>query len=248
MGAPTLRKILVAALAAVMVVAGATAALAQSGSGASLKVTLKPNKHGTKKKPKGAKIRLVFNNGNHNLTATKITIQLAKQLKLNTKGFKFCATNTITNTAGADCPKKSKVGSGTSDAIAGVNTTAPAPLTFRVTAFLVNHKTVAFYLQQRGGNITTVALGKISKARGKFGSKLTVTIPNIAKEFPPGTFNGLVKLDTTLGGKSGKRNLVGITGCPKSKKLPFTTTVNFQPNPSPPPTPTVTAKANAKCR
>ncbi|HEY7077181.1 MAG TPA: hypothetical protein VH418_17510 [Solirubrobacteraceae bacterium] len=243
-----MRKLLVAALAAAMVVGGATAALAASGSGASLKVTLKPNKHGTKKKPKGAKVRLVFNNNNHNLTATKITIQLAKQVAINTKGFKFCSVNKITNSAGSACPKQSKVGTGSSDAIAGVNTTSPTPLTFSVTAYLVNKKSVAFFLQQQGGSITTVALGKFSKAHGKFGTKLTVTIPTIAKEFPTGTFNGLVKLDTTLGGKSGKRNLVGITGCPKSKKLPFSTTVNFQNNPAPPPTPSVSAKANAKCR
>jgi hypothetical protein len=243
-----LRKLLVAALAALMLVAGATAALAQSGSGASLKVTLKPNKHGTKKKPKGAKLRLIFNNGNHNLTATKITIQMAKQVVVNTKGFKFCKQATIESTAGKGCPKKSKVGTGSSAAIAGVNTTSPAPLTFNVTAFLLNKKSVAFYLQQNGGSIVTTAVGRFAKARGKFGSKLVVTIPAIAKEFPVGTFNGLVKLDTTLGGKSGKRNLVGITGCPKSKKLPFSTTVNFQNNPSPPPTASVTATTKAKCR
>jgi hypothetical protein len=242
-----LRKILVAALAALMVVAGATAALAQSGSGASLKVTLKPNKHGTKKKPKGTKVHLIFQNGNHKLTATKITIVMAKQLVVNTKGFKFCSQSKIDATAGKGCPKSSKVGTGSSDAIAGVNTpSGGAPLTFKVTAFLLNKKSVAFYLQQKGGAIVTTAVGRFSKSRGK--PKLTVTIPPIAKEFPTGTFNGLVKLDTTLGAKAGKHNLVGLTGCPKNKKLPFTTTVNFQPNPNPPPTPSVKATANAKCR
>ena len=243
-----MRKILVAALAAAMVVGGTTAALAATGSGATLKVNLKPNKHGTKKKPKGSKVHLVFTNENHSLTATKITIQMAKQVTVNTKGFKFCSVNTITNSAGSGCPKTSKVGAGSSDAIAGVNTPSPTPLTFSVTAFLVNKKSVAFFLQQQGGSIVTVALGKFSKAHGRFGSKLTVTISEIAKEFPTGTFNGLVKLDTTLGGKSGKHNLVGITGCPKSKKLPFSTTVNFQNNPNPPAQPTVSATANAACR
>jgi hypothetical protein len=242
-----LRKILVAALAAALVVGGATAALAQTG-GASMSVTVSPNKAGTKKKPRGTKIHLVFANGNHSLTATRITILLAKNVKFQTKGFKFCSATKITSSAGRGCPAKSKIGAGTSDAIAGVNNPPGVPLTFKVTAFLTGKKSLGFYLQQQGGGITTLAPGKLSGASGKYGSKLTVTIPTIAKEFPPGVFNGLVKLETTLAGKSGRYSLIGLTGCPASKKLPFSTTVNFQPNPNPPPTPTVSATATAKCR
>jgi hypothetical protein len=243
-----LRKLIVAALAALLVVGGATAALAQTG-GAAMNVTVGPNKAGTKKKPKGTKIRLVLANGNHSLTATQITVLLAKNLKFQTKGFKFCSASTITNSAGTGCPAKSKIGRGSSDAIAGVNTpSGGTPLTFKVTAFLTGKKSLGFYLQQQGGTITALAPGKLSGASGKYGTKLTVTIPTIAKEFPAGVFNGLVKLDTTLGARAGKRNLIGLTGCPKSKKLPFSTTINFQPNPNPPPTPSLTATATAKCR
>lgn len=243
-----MRKYLVAAVAALTVVGGTTAALAQTGSGASMKVSLSPSKAGTKKKPKGAKLHLFFSNDNHDLTATQIKILLAKNVKVNTKGFKFCSVAKIQADAGKTCPAKSKVGSGTSHAIAGVNTTSPTPLTFDVTAFLISRSKVGFFLQQRGGSITTVAVGTFGHAGGKYGSKLVVAIPQIAKEFPTGTFNGLVDLDTTLGKKAGKHNLVGLTGCPKSKKLPFSTTVVFEPNPGPPATPSVSATATAKCK
>jgi hypothetical protein len=243
-----LRKILVAALAALTVVGGTTAALAQSGSGASMTVSVKPNKAGTKKKPKGTKLHLFFSNDNHALTATQIRILLAKNVKVNPKGFKFCSESKIQDSAGKGCPAKSKVGSGTSHAMAGVNTPTPASLTFDVTAFLISRTKVGFFLQQEGGTITTVAVGTFGKASGKYGSKLTVAIPQVAKEFPTGTFNGLVDLDTTLGKKIGKHNLIGLTGCPKNKKLPFSTTVTFEPNPGPPSTPSVTATASAKCK
>jgi hypothetical protein len=211
-------------------------------------VSVSPSKAGTKKKPKGTKIHLFFSNDNHALTATQITILLPKNLVFNPKGFKFCSATTIQNSAGSSCPGKSKVGSGVSHAIAGVNTGAGTPLTFDVTAFLTSKKGIGFFLQQQGGGIKTIALSKLSKAHGKYGNKLTVTIPDIAKEFPPGTFNGLVDLTTSLGAKAGKKNLIGLNGCPRTRKLPFSTTVNFEPNPAPPPSSSVTATATAKCR
>jgi hypothetical protein len=246
-----LRKYLVAGLAALTAIGGATAALAQTSTGGSLTVKLSPTKAGTKKRPTGTKIHLVFNNNDHALTATQITILLPKQLTMATKGFKFCSQAKIEGSAGKSCPAKSKVGKGTSDAIAGVNNPATAAkLTFDVQAFLMSKKKVGFYLTQQGipSGIKVTAVGTLGKASGKFGQKLVVAIPQIAKEFPAGSFNGLVKLDTTLGAKSGKRNLLGITACPKNKKLPFSTTVKFEPNPSPPPTPSVTASATAKCK
>jgi hypothetical protein len=228
-----LRKYLIAAVAATTALAVATAAPAQAPTGATLDVTIAPAKAGTKKKPKAASIKLKIVNANPKRTASKLEIWIAKTVKVNTKGVKTCNAVKLEADGKDACPAKSNIGSGIANARAGVNTpSGGTPLVFNVTAFLTGKKSMVFYLEQKGGAIKVGAPATLSKASGKFGSKLTVDIPQLAREFPPGVFNGLQDLETTLKSKKGQPRLVTTVGC-KNKKHPFKATVTFQPNPDP---------------
>ena len=107
-----MRKIVVAAVAALTVAGGATAAIAQTATSPTLTVKIKPVKAGTKKKPKNSSIHLVVNNPDHTRTLSTLTITMPKTLKVSGKGFKTCSEAKLNASGTAGCPKGSKVGSG----------------------------------------------------------------------------------------------------------------------------------------
>ena len=243
-----MRKFLIVAIAAITVVAFATVALAQT-TGATMTVSLKPKKAGTKRKPKDTALTLEIVNSDFSQTASRIEVWLPKSLKFATQGKKKCSIATLGSGGPSACPKGSKIGGGTADARAGVNTnpTNPLKLPFKVTAFLTGKKSIAFYIKQVNGDIAGVAPAKIRKASGKYGSKLDISIPEQpAQQYPPGNYNGLERLKTTLGSvKKGKSVLKSI-GC-KNKKAPFKARIHFVPNPNPPKAATVDTTATAQC-
>jgi hypothetical protein len=210
-------------------------------------VTVAPKKAGTKQKPKNSVIDLTIVNSDFTQTASRIEIWLAKALVIDTKVAKKCSVATLASGGPAACPKASRVGKGTADARAGVNVSPnPTVLPFDVTAVVTGKKSLAFYLKQRGGNIVAVAPAKIVKASGKYGTKLDVTIPEEpAQQYPKGLYNGLEKLQTTLGSKKGK-SIIKTTGC-KGKKHPFKAAIHFAANPGPPKVAKVETTATAKC-
>ena len=264
-----MRKYLIAAIAAFAAVALATGAVAQEGPGASLDVKVTPKKAGTKSNPKNSTIELEVVNDDFSQTASTIEIWLPKKLKLNTKGIKKCNLDALSLSATA-CSSASRVGSGEAVARAGVSRNgvyAPSPgqLPFKVTAYVANSKSsqpalrgadLAFYLQQMtapGGSvvesgITAVAPAFIGRASGKYGSKLTIEIPEEpAQQYPAGQYNGLERLEAKLTKKKGKRKLFSTTGC-KKRKHPFQVAVTFVPNPAPPKQQKITVRDNAPCR
>jgi hypothetical protein len=241
-----LRKSLVAVLAAATVLGGTSAAVAQ-GPGGTLKATVKPGKAGTKKKPKAIALRLQVTNQNTALTADTLQFFLPKNAVISPKGLKACKVAAFTAGTGNQCSAASKSGGGTANAIAGVNTSSPSPLVFGVTAYLLTNNSIGFYLQQQGGNLAVPVVGKLSHAGGEYGKKLTIAIPQLAREFPRGVFNGLVSLDTTLKLNKGKHHLLATNGCPKSKRHAFKAIIGFQANPNPPSPASVTLTATAKC-
>jgi hypothetical protein len=242
-----LRKYLIAAVAALAVVAFAAVAFAQT-PGASMTVSVKPKKAGTKTKPKDSTISLSIVNADKSQTASRIEIWLGKKLTFATKGKKKCSVATLGSGGPASCPHGSKIGSGHADARAAVNVLADPPvLPFDVTAFLTGSKSIAFYLQQSNGEIRAVAPAKIVKASGKFGYKLDVTIPEEpAQQYPPGTYNGLERLTTTLGTTKRGKSVVKTIGCAKGKH-PFRAKIHFVANPVPPKVESVSTTASAKC-
>jgi hypothetical protein len=246
-----LRKTLIAALAAFVVVgAGGAIAVAQSPSaGASITASVSPSKVGTKKKPKPAKLTLEVKNNDSSQTAKELKIYTPKQIKVNGKRLKYCKQSKLEqNLDPSACPGKSKLGTGTADAIAGVNGSAPAPLKFNVTAFLLSKKKIGFLISQQGGAINALAIGTMKKGSGGYGGLLDVAIPEIAREYPSGSFNGLVGLKTSLYKKIGKHSLYSTTGCSSSRTLAFKTVIVFQANPNPPKASTVTALGTADCK
>jgi hypothetical protein len=246
-----LRKTLIAALAAFVVVgaAGAVAVAQSPSAGAEITASISPSKVGTKKKPKPTKITLEVKNDDSSQTAKELKIYTPKQIKVNGKGLKYCKQSKLEeNLDPSACPGKSKLGTGTADAIAGVNGGSPAPLKFNVTAFLLSKKKIGFLIKQQGGDIAALAIGTMKKGGSGYGGLLDVQIPQIAREYPTGSFNGLVGLKTSLYKKIGKKSLYKSTGCSSSRTLAFKTVIVFQPNPNPPKAETVTALGTADCK
>jgi len=241
-----LRKYLIVAIAALTAMAFTAVAIAQT-PGATMKVTVKPKKAGTKKKPKDSTVALEITNSDVTQTASRIEIWMPKSIKLVTTG-KKCSVATLSASGPAGCPKASKIGGGTANARAGVNTSPnPPALPFKVTAFLTGKKSLAFFLQQTNGDITAVSTAKIVKASGKYGSKLDISIPeNPAQQYPAGNYNGLERLSTTLGSTKKGKSVFKTTGC-RNKKHPFKATIHFVNNPVPPKAATVDTTATAKC-
>jgi hypothetical protein len=223
-----LRKYLIAAIAALATMAFAAVAVAQSSEVTST-ASVSPKKAGTKKKPKNTSLTTVVTSTASDRITTKIEIQLPKTLAISAKGFATCSVKTILKANGKDCKKGSKVGKGTADALAGIGTSNPVPVTFDVTAFVSGAKKINFLLVARGLGNVYISPGTLSKTSK--GPKLTVKVPAGAQQPVTGLWATLTRLNTTLGKKSGKHKLIASTGC-KSKQQTIGTKLTFA---SPPP-------------
>jgi hypothetical protein len=265
-----LRKYLIVAIAALTAVAFAAVAVAQAPE-ATMDVSVTPKNAGTKKKPKRSTINLSVKNSDSSQTASRIEIWLPKKLKINPKGLKKCDVDALSLTGPSAC-KGAEAGEGEALARAGVSRNgvynpAPGQLPFKVTPFVANPKTgsdsfhrnadIIFYLEQAdklpsqggkpAGAIKGLAVGRLSGASGKYGSKLTVNIPEEpAQQYPAGQYNGLEQLDVELFKRKGKKSLVTTTGC-KNKKHPFKVAITFVPNPAPPKATKVETTSTARC-
>ena len=91
------------------------------------------------------------------------------------------------------------------------------PLKFTVDAYVGSKKTIIFYTQQVGGTVRKGLVGKVSKASGKYGSKIVIKIDDDLQQPAPSVFSSLVDLQTTLKAKKGKNYLISSTGCAKRK-------------------------------
>jgi hypothetical protein len=237
-----LRKYLIAAFAAVLSLALAGAAIAQSEDVTST-TKLSPTKAGTKKKPKSVKITTFIQNNVPNTTASKIEIDFPKNVKISGKGLTQCKLSAIQANGKSACPSKSKAGTGVSHAVVGPDR---VPLNFNVTAFVGGNNLVIFYIEQQGGTVTKALQGKISSASGKFKQKLVITIPPDLQQPAPGLYAALTDLKSTLSLKKGKNALISTIGC-KSKKHTFGSKLTFAPNPAAPPKPSATGTSTVKC-
>jgi hypothetical protein len=227
LGGEHLRKYLVAAVAATAALGAGTAAAQTAGPTMSAK--LKPAKAGTKKKPQNVSLHTVVSTTDQNHTVGKIEIQMPKTFQVSGKGFKTCSANKIVATTGAGCPKGSKVGGGTADAIAGIGQSTKVPVSFKVTAFVTGKTKMAFLLQAQGA-LKNVYLAPAKLKSTSKGPKLVVTVPAGAQQPAPGLYASLSKLDTTLGAKSGKHKLIATTGC-KGGKQPISFNLIYAVNP-----------------
>jgi hypothetical protein len=226
-------------LAAFTALAFTAVAIAQVPAAPTMDVGVTPKKAGTKKKPKNSQIKLEIVNNDSKRTLSKLTITQPKTFKLDATGLTKCTEAKLEAGGPAACPKASRVGKGIAHALVGVNGPAPTPLTFDVTAVVLGPKDIAFYLAARELPVNVVSPGKLK------GNKLTITVPIAAQQPAPGTWAGLVSLETTLGAKKGKHYLASTTGCTK-KKHAFSTVLTFIDNTVGAPG-NETAKASSKC-
>jgi hypothetical protein len=238
-----LRKYLIVALAAMLSIAVAAVAVAQTEDVTS-STTVSPSKAGTKKKPKATKITTTIKNNVPNTTASTIEIDFPKTVKISGKGLPSCALAEFTKPGGkANCPAKSKAGTGVSHAVTGPDR---APLNFDVTAYVGGKNLVVFYIEQQQGTLSKALPGKISSAGGKFKQKLVISIPEDLQSPLPGLYGSLLDLKSTLYNKKGKHSLISTVGC-KKKKHTFGAKLTFVPNPGPPPKSSASGTSTAKC-
>jgi hypothetical protein len=216
-----LRKYLITAVVAVT--AMAVAAPIAAAQAPTMSVSITPKKAGTKKKPKNSTIKLSIENPETNRTMTKLTITTAKTFKFSAKGLTRCKESTLEASGPSACPKASRVGKGTARAALGVTSPTPTPLTFDVTPVVLGPKEIAFYLAAREVPVNVMAPGHIS------GRKLTIEVPAAAQQPVPGTFAGLISLETTLKAKKKKNYLAATNGC-KARKHPFSAVLTFRDN------------------
>lgn len=212
-----------------------------------------PSKAGTSKKPRGVtKWKLaISNNKASGTTASKIEISFPKTLKLNTKGFATCSEAKLNETGPSSCPSKSRLGGGTASAVLGPTSAAPTPLEFKNTFYVGSATTVFVFLQQTNGDVVRVLGGKIGKAGGRYGQKLTITIPEDLQQPLTGTYSALTDIAASLSGTAGtgskKHSFLESTGC-TGGKWGFQTKITYVPNPNPPAASSSTATDSVRCK
>jgi opacity protein-like surface antigen len=243
-----LRKYLIAALAAVLSIAVASVAVAQnpdpSASAPDVRVSVSPAKAGTKKKPRNSTLKLFVKNNRTDATVDTITVNIAKNVKLNGKGFKYCSASKLNSQGKTACPAGSKAGSGTANAVVGPDR---VPLKFTVDAYVGGKSSIIFYTQQVGGTVRKALVGKVSKTSGKYGSKIVIKIDDDLQQPAFGVFSSLVDLNTTIKAKRGKNYLVTTNGCPKDRKHRFGVKFGFRPNATFPATGSASGVTDAPC-
>jgi hypothetical protein len=244
-----LRKYLIAAFAAVLSLAVAAVALAQnpdpSTTAPDVKATVSPAKAGKKSKPKNSTLKLFVKNNRTDATVDSITVFVAKNVKLNGKGFKFCTAAKLNAKGKTACPAGSKAGSGTANAVVGPDR---VPIKFTVDAYVGSKSSIIFYTQQAApGTVRKALTGKVSRASGKYGSKIVIKIDEDLQQPAPSVYSSLVDLNVTIKAKRGKNYLVTSNGCPKDKKHRFGVKFGFAPNTTFPATGSVSGVTDSPC-
>ncbi len=236
-----MRKVAFAAVA-VSLTAGAAVAVPAFAVNAEqgLAVAVSPSKAGTKKKPKGVKIKVTTTtkpaSADEKFATKKAVIFFDKNLVFNGAKFKSCTAAAIQQSE-ASCPSGSKVGSGSAQGSAlGIKQD------LKVTAFN-GPKGKSLLLHVTGSSplaIDSVIDAKLSKASGKFGYKLTVPIPDNLQQPVPGTYATLLSFITSVKATASGTPYVGLIGC-SGGKLNFKGDFTYTDNTS------KSATSTAKC-
>ena len=197
-----------------------------------MKASISPTKHGTKKKPK--KTKLVVNlttegtaaEPNGSFSASKTVVHLPKELQFNGKAFPTC-TNAQVTADDTKCPRKSKVGFG-----AATGNALQTDEHIKVIAYNGpgGNKLELLLLSQDGPLPIHQAIeGVLSSDKAPYGKKLTVTIPPGLVSPVTGVYPTLRQFDTTINAVVGKNKkpYVGVQSCPKNKTMAFAADYTF---------------------
>ena len=177
--------------------------------------SVSPTKSGTSKKPKPVSLKLGVKGGTKDgtgqpSTSTSLKITLPKGIKWNGKGWpnkKRCSPSVRSD---ADCPKGSKIGTGSVDAQALVTTEK-----ITVTAYVLTNGNLGLWLEGTPLPLNTMLQGKVK------GQVITVGIPTNIQEPAPGVPSAIRTLSFSLNAKTkvkGKtRGVVESTTCSGGK-------------------------------
>ena len=249
-----MRKLVVAALAALMSVALAAVAIAQ-GTAATAELTIKPSKAGTKSDPKAVSLKLFVKNNVKATTASQIDILLPRNVRAGGKGLAKCDKAKLGSQGLSACPSGSKAGGGFANALLNPTGANPAPLKFKVTSFNGGTSSILFYLQQVNPQNNAVIPSGVSRAlEGKLGratgsayfQRLRIVIPGDLQQPATGVYSALQDLETTLKLTKGDNSLLTTIGC-KSKKHQLGVVITYAPNPNPPPVPSSRGQDTTAC-
>jgi hypothetical protein len=213
-----LRKLALAAVAAASVGAVAVAVPAFAvDADQGLSVAVSPSKAGTKKKPKAVKVKVTTTttpqNGASNFSTRQAVIHFDKNLVFNGAKFKSCTFDQL-QAAEANCPKGSKVGSGSA-----VGQAFGQKVNLTVTAFNgPKGKSLLLHVVGSGvASIDSVMNAKLKSDKGKYGKKLVVPIPDNLQQPIKGVYATLLSFITKVGATSKGVPYVGLTGCSGGK-------------------------------
>jgi hypothetical protein len=186
-----------------------------------LKVTVSPNKAGTKKKPANVTLNVVTTTvtppGDERPTIKSAVLHFAKGAIFNGKKFPHCSQSTLNNRGKSACPAGSQVGTGKATAFASTIETSP-----KITAFNGpgSNKVELFLELENPVRIASAIEATITKTSGTYAYTLTVPIPQSLQ-----VVAGIPVKLTYFQTKIAKRGYLQATSCPKSKKWPFDITV-----------------------
>lgn len=216
-----------AALLGLAVVAGPVAAQTSSGTTIEVtKVSVSPNKAGTKKKPKAVKklsvaAKVNVPDGQKRPVINRITVLFPKGSVWNGAKYPKCTQAQLSSSQEFPSSKCSKAvfGSGKANAMAD---TSPTVAKIRV----VNGgaKSIYFYTElDNPAVVRAPAPGKITKKTGKWAYQLDVTIPDELQ-----IVGGVPIAVTDLAVSAGKGSILATSSCPKNKKWPFEVTAYLE--------------------
>ena len=198
--------------------------------------------------------------GTQPATAPTTKLFFAKQFKNNSKKFPSCTVKDIDGktTIPAKC-KKAIIGKGSAASQAGTpgqNSIINEPLT--VTAVNGNKGKQILLVLNASSPVAVqnrVVPGTVGKGSGPFGYSVTFRVPanlqsQLGLQISLVRFNVVINKTTTVKvkGKKQKISYLQLTSCPKSKKLPVRSTVNFNTDAGTPGGPSVTSNATTSCK
>jgi hypothetical protein len=242
-----LNRFKTAAVASIAALSVSAVAVAQSTEQHTMTASSNITKPGTKKKPKPAVLKVgLVTPQSIDPTVETFTYQVPKQLKVSTKGFKYC---TLQKMAAADsdevCPKGSQIGKGL--ASARVNSRTGAPISLVVTIY-ANRTGMTMWLEESTGALQIRRAIPVAIVNVSGGQNLVATIPDDVK-YAAGAKIVLEQVQVQLGATrraGGKRHYaVGSVGCARSGKMTIGTQLKYA---EPKGYPITNAKTKVACR
>jgi hypothetical protein len=255
-----LKKFVTLALAAICMVAFAALAFAQNPAQHTMDLTVSPSDAGTKKKPKNGTANITLQvDPNSNVTVDKFSYVFESNVRVSTKGLKYCTVENITdngNVPPAKCDK-AKVGGGL--AIAYLGSKAPNnELRFDTTLFASKSGLTVYVREQKNPDLAQAFKADLrSSDEAGFSQEIVADIP-AALEFPAGIPALLTSVQLKFGPKSrtvtrrvnGVRRrvtyrLLSVRGCAANRLHTLQTRLDYADDPrNPEPAPAATEAAD----